>query len=47
MKKVLKVIDFIHCWTYFIVVVLLRSIRLISQERFNILLYGDPKGYKD
>ena len=47
MKKLLEVIDFIWCWTYFFTVFLLRLFRLISQKRFVELLFGDSEGFQD
>jgi len=47
MKKISEVIEFIWCWTYFFVVVLLRLFRLISQKRFHELLFGGSDGFEN
>lgn len=47
MKKILEVIDSILCWTYFFTVILLLLFRLISQECFLKLLFGDPRGMEN
>lgn len=37
----MKLLDSLFCWSYFIFVVLLRLLRIISQDRFCEMLFGD------
>ncbi len=41
MEKMFKFFEDVYLWLYFVFVVLLRLFRLISQERFLSLLFGE------
>jgi hypothetical protein len=43
MNKLFGFFEAIYMWSYFVFVVLLRLFRLISQDRFLELLFGENK----